>query len=412
MGEIHDKPAFGPGGVRASALVLALNGGSSSLKFALFADGISATRLLSGSVGRIGMPEALIKLNPGISTAGRVPPVSVPDHAAALDFVLEKIGQVVPLDRLAAAGHRVLHGGEIYSAPQIIDAALVAELKRLTPLGPEHLPAQISLIEAVSKRFPRMPQMACFDTAFHRGLPRVARLLPLPRRYDAAGVRRYGFHGLSYEFLLEELVRLGDPSATTGRIILAHLGNGASLAAVQNGRCIDTTMGFTPAAGLVMGRRTGDLDPSLPAYLAQTEGMTPEQFHKMVNHQSGLLGVSETTSDMRELLSVESSDPRAAEAIALFCYQAKKWAGAFTAALGGLDTLVFSGGIGENNPSIRARICDGFGFLGLELDAARNAANGALISASLSRVAVRVIPTDEELMIGRSTWRLLAAHQP
>jgi acetate kinase len=238
-------------------------------------------------------------------------------------------------------------------------------------------------------------------------MPRVATLLPIPRRYEAQGVRRYGFHGLSYEFLMEELAHLADPAATKGRVILAHLGNGASLAAVRDGKSIDTSMGFTPTAGLVMSSRSGDLDPGLVSYLARTEQMSAAQFQKMVNHESGLLGVSETSSDMRDLLERETQDIRAAEAVALFCYQAKKWIGAFAAALGGLDTLVFAGGIGENAPPVRERICDGLGFLGVELDRERNVKNAPLVSSDTVRVKVRVIHTDEELMIARSTARVL-----
>jgi hypothetical protein len=265
------------------------------------------------------------------------------------------------------------------------------------------------LIEAICQRHPTLPQVACFDTGFHRTMPRVASLLPIPRRYDAAGVRRYGFHGLSYEFLIEELARLGDPAATKGRVILAHLGNGASLAAVRDGKSIDTSMGFTPTAGLVMSSRSGDLDPGLVAYLARTEQMSATQFQEMVNHASGLLGVSEISSDLRDLLARETDDVRAAEAVALFCYQAKKWIGSFAAALGGLDTLVFAGGIGENAPLVRGRICDGVGFLGIELNEGRNTKNASLISTDSGRVAVRVIRTDEELMIARSTMRVLGA---
>jgi acetate kinase len=253
--------------------------------------------------------------------------------------------------------------------------------------------------------------VACFDTAFHRTMPRVATLLPIPRRYEAAGVRRYGFHGLSYEFLMAELVRLGEPAATEGRVILAHLGNGASLAAVRDGKSIDTSMGFTPTAGLVMSSRSGDLDPGLVSYLARTEQMSAAQFQKMVNHESGLLGVSETSPDMRDLLDRETKDVRAAEAVALFCYQAKKWVGAFAAALGGLDTLVFAGGIGENAPPVRQRICDGLGCLGIELDRERNAKTAPVISSEAGRVKVRVIRTDEELMIARSATRVLSAAQ-
>jgi acetate kinase len=238
-------------------------------------------------------------------------------------------------------------------------------------------------------------------------MPRVASLLPIPRRYDAAGVRRYGFHGLSYEFLIEELARLGDPAATKGRVILAHLGNGASLAAVRDGKSIDTSMGFTPTSGLVMSSRSGDLDPGLVSYLARTEQMNAAQFQKMVNTESGLLGVSEISSDLRDLLALEADDARAAEAVALFCYQTKKWIGSFAAALGGLDTLVFAGGIGENAPLVRARICEGLSFLDIELDESRNAETADVISSDASRVAVLVIHTDEELMIARSVCRLI-----
>jgi acetate kinase len=238
-------------------------------------------------------------------------------------------------------------------------------------------------------------------------MPAVATLLPIPRRYREKGVRRYGFHGLSYAYLLDELARIAGQAAAGGRVVLAHLGNGASLAAVKGGRSIDTSMGFTPAAGLVMSTRTGDLDPGVMTYLARTERMTATDFHRIVNHESGLLGVSETSADMRDLLAREATDARAAEAIALFCYQAKKWVGAFAAALGGLDTLVFSAGIGERSAPIRARICEGLSFLGIELDDARNAAHAAVISRADSRVSVRVIATNEELMIARSVWRLL-----
>jgi acetate kinase len=245
-------------------------------------------------------------------------------------------------------------------------------------------------------------------------MPRVAKLLPIPRRFDAKGVQRYGFHGLSYAYLIEELTRLGDPAAAKGRVILAHLGNGASLAAVRDGKSIDTSMGFTPTAGLVMSTRSGDLDPGLAPYLARTEKMTTQQFYEMVNHKSGLLGISETSSDMRDLCAIEATDVRAAEAVALFCYQAKKWIGSFAAALGGLDTLVFAGGIGENAALIRTHICEGLGFLGIEIHKSRNAENAAVISNDTSRVTVRVIRTDEELMIARSVCRLLgsgALHQ-
>ena len=267
-----------------------------------------------------------------------------------MDWIAERSGR----DALTAVGHRVVHGGPNYYKPQRITAEIVEELHRLSPFDPEHMPEEILLIEAFQRRFPALPQVACFDTAFHHDLPRVAQLLPIPRRYEAQGVRRYGFHGLSYAFLMEELARLAGAEAAQGRVILAHLGNGASLAAVRDGKSVDTSMSFTPTAGVPMSTRSGDLDPGLVGYLARTENMSAKQFNEMVHFKSGLLGISETSSDMHDLLKCETQDVRAAEAVALFCYQVKKWIGAFAAALGGLDALVFAGGIGENCAAVRA----------------------------------------------------------
>jgi acetate kinase len=301
----------------------------------------------------------------------------------------------------------VVHGGPKYSEPQRITSEMVAELHELQPFDPDHLPEEILLTEAFHHRFPHLVQVACFDTAFHHDLPRVAQLFPLPRRYEARGVRRYGFHGLSYAFLMEELARIAGSQAARGRVVLAHLGNGASLAAVHEGKSVDTSMGLTPAGGVPMSTRSGDLDPGLVWYLARTEKITAKKFNEMVNFQSGLLGVSETSSDMHDLLKHEPEDVRAAEAVALFCYQVKKWIGGFAAALGGLDTLVFAGGIGENAPVVRARICDGLGFLGIELEEKRNLAGAAVISTEAGRVAVRVMHTDEEWMIAKTVCRVL-----
>jgi acetate kinase len=286
-----------------------------------------------------------------------------------------------------------------------VSADLLAELRRLSSWDPEHLPSEIALIEALAQRFPGTPQVACFDTAFHRDLPRVSRILPIPRKYEAAGVRRYGFHGLSYSYLVGQLRR--EPEGLPQRLVIAHLGNGASVAAVRDGRSIDTTMGFTPTAGLPMSRRAGDIDPGLVAYLARTEGMTADGFDEMVNTKSGLLGISETSSDVRDLLQREKDDVRAAEALAVFCYRVKQTIGAFAAALGGLDTLVFSGGIGEHAAEIRSRIVEGLEFLGIVLDPARNAAHAAVITRDDSRVRGRVIRTDEESEIARSTREVL-----
>jgi acetate kinase len=387
--------------------ILTINGGSSSIKFAVFEAGDSLRRILEGGIERIGLPDPILRVKGVNQTDNFSRPVTAKDHTVAVGALMDWIEEHIGRDALTAVGHRVVHGGPKYHDPALITKEMVEELRQLKPFDPEHLPEEIQLTEAFHHRFPDLPQVACFDTAFHHDLPRVAQLLPIPRRYEAQGVRRYGFHGLSYAFLMEELARLAGTEAAQGRVILAHLGNGASLAAVHHGKPVDTSMSFTPTAGVPMSTRSGDLDPGLVWYLARTEKMSAKQFNEMVNFQSGLLGVSETSSDMRDLLDHETQDVRAAEAVALFCYQVKKWIGAFAAALGGLDTLVFAGGIGENAPAVRARICDGLGFLGIELEKKRNAANEGVISANASRVAVRVIRTDEECMIARTVCRVL-----
>ena len=391
---------------RETRSLLTINGGSSSIRFALYEEGEPLRLLLNGKVDRVGLSGTNLSFedSTGLSQDSRI--IDPARHPSAVAFLLDWLETQQVFASVKAVGHRVVHG-MTHSAPERVTQELLDELRRITPYDPEHLALEVELIEAFRQRHPRLPQVACFDTAFHHTMPRVASLLPIPRRYEAAGVRRYGFHGLSYEFLIDELARLGDPAAAKGRVILAHLGNGASLAAVRDGKSIDTSMGFTPTAGLVMSSRSGDLDPGLVSYLARTEQMTATQFQEMVTHASGLLGVSEISSDLRDLLARESDDVRAAEAVALFCYQAKKWIGSFAAALGGLDTLVFAGGIGENAPLIRERICDGLGFLGIELNQKHNAKNAPLISLDADRVKVRVIRTDEELMIARSVSRVL-----
>jgi acetate kinase len=392
---------------RANPRILSINGGSSSIKFALFEVGDSLQRILEGGIERIGLPDATLRVKSVDQPDNFSRLVTAPDHTAAVGVLMDWIEERSGRDALTAVGHRVVNGGPKYYKPQRITTEMVEELRRFSPFDPDHMPEEILLTEAFHRRFPDLPQVACFDTAFHHDLPRVAQVLPIPRRYEAQGVRRYGFHGLSYAFLMEDLTRLGDPAATTGRVILAHLGNGASLAAVRDGKSMDTSMSFTPAAGVPMSTRSGDLDPGLAWYLARTEKMSAKQFNEMVNLESGLLGISETSSDMRDLLNRETQDVRAAEAVALFCYQIKKWIGAFAAALGGLDTLVFAGGIGENAPTVRARICEGLSFLGIELEEKRNVANEGMISAAASRVAVRVIRTDEERMIAKTVCTVL-----
>lgn len=387
--------------------VLALNGGSSSIKFALYQMGEPPQRGLHGKVDRIGRPGTNLSYGDPVRGQQDSRDIGDVDHRAATQFLFDWLDQQIGLASITGVGHRIVNGGANYHAPQRVSREMLDELRRISAYAPEHLPSEIALIELMSERVPDMPQVACFDTAFHRDMPRVARMLAIPRRFQAKGVERYGFHGLSYAFLMEELARVAGAEAAHGRVILAHLGNGASLAAVRAGKSLDTSMGFTPAAGVPMSTRSGDLDPGLAWYLAQTEHMSTEQFHRMVNHESGLLGVSETSADLRDLLAREPNDVRAAEAVALFCYQVKKWIGAFAAVLGGIDTLVFAGGIGENAPMIRSRIGEGLGFLGIEVDDARNQSSDALVSAAASRVAVRVIRTDEEMMIAKAVRSVL-----
>lgn len=386
--------------------VLAMNGGSSSIKFTLYRMGDSPQRRLHGKVDRIGLRGTTLTFDDLERNQHDSRIIGDFDHRSAANFLIDWLGKQIGLTSIEAVGHRVVNGGAHYNEPQRVTRELLDALRRISAYAPEHLPSEIAVIDLFRERVPGLPQVACFDTAFHRDMPRVAKIVPIPRRFQAQGVERYGFHGLSYSFLMEELARVAGAEAGLGRVILAHLGNGASLAAVRGGKSIDTSMGFTPAAGVTMGTRSGDLDPGLVWYLAQTEQMTVEQFHHMVNHESGLLGVSETSSDLRDLLAREAGDVRAAEAVALFCYQVKKCIGAFAAALGGLDTLVFAGGIGENAPVIRARICADLGFLGIQLDSGKNKSNEPVISVDTSRVDVRVMPTDEALMIAKAVNRI------
>jgi acetate kinase len=389
-----------------SPSILVLNGGSSSIRFAVLRADDGLTGACSGTLERIGHDDAHLAID-DLPPAEARQAIAARDHGEAVHALVQWLRQRGEADSLVAVGHRVVHGMNHFD-PERITPALLADLKRIEPVDPDHLPVEIGLVEAAQAALPRLPQVACFDTQFHRHLPRVAALLPIPHRFESQGLRRYGFHGLSYTFLMQELERTAGAKVARGRVILAHLGGGASLAAVRGGRCIDTTMSFTPTAGLVMGTRTGDLDPSLGPYLERTAGVGSAQFLAMVNHESGLLGVSGTSADMRELLAAEARDPRAADAVALFCYQARKAIGGFAAALGGLDTLVFAGGIGEHAPAIRARICDGLRFLGVEVDGPRNADARGLISSPTGRVAVHVIRTNEAHVIARAVRDLLA----
>jgi len=387
--------------------VLTLNGGSSSIRFAIYAVNDVSQRLLDGKIDRIGVEGTCMTVIAGREGPAVKTSVAARVHRSVVGYLLDWLGAHPLFAGVRGVGHRVVHGMQ-HSDPERVTPELMAELKRIVPYDPEHLPREIELIDSIGRAHPLLPQVVCFDTAFHRKMPRVATILPIPRRYEAKGVQRYGFHGLSYSFLMAELGRLGDPVATCGRVILAHLGNGASLAAVRDGQCVDTSMAFTPTAGVVMSTRSGDLDPGVVSFLSNTEGMTAAEFQELVTHESGLLGVSETSSDIRDLLEREPGDVRAAEAVALFCYQIKKGIGSFTAVLGGIDTLVFAGGIGENSAPIRERICAGLECLGIELQPARNESHAAVISSATRHVCVRVIHTDEESVIAGATIRVLA----
>jgi acetate kinase len=401
----HPPPAGGQSGAGSPAEVLTVNVGSSSIKFAFFTAGPDPARRLSGQVERIGQPGTSLRFKDPAGTSGSAE-ITSGAMAGVMRELLDWFGTQPVFGTVRVVAHRLVHGGPKYYQPERVTPALLDDLQRISPLDPDHLPAELQMIHAFGERHPHLAQAVCFDTAFHEHMPRVARLLPIPRRYEAMGVQRYGFHGLSYTYLLDELDRLDGRSKKSGRVILAHLGNGASMAAVKDGACIDTSMAFTPTAGLPMSTRSGDLDPGVFSYLIRTAGLTPGQFDDMVNHESGLLGISGTSSDMRDLIARAGDDVRAAEAVALFCYQARKWVGGFAAALGGLDTLVFAGGIGEKSSAVRARICAGLEFLGLQIDEARNARDDATISRSDSRVAVRVIPTDEEIVLARAALAL------
>lgn len=392
---------------QSEATVLILNSGSSSVKFALYIAAEPPRPVLTGKIERIGNPPSTIQWKNAAAGESRTESVDASSHGAAANALLNWLERHANDLQLTGVGHRVVHGGPNYDQPQRVTDEVLEQLRQIGPYDPEHFPAQLELINLFSRRHPAVPQVVCFDTAFHQTMPRVAKILPLPRKYEKAGVRRYGFHGLSYEYLLGELERVAGREAARGRLVLAHLGNGASMAAVRDGKSIDTSMAFTPTAGLPMSTRSGDLDPGVFMYLARNEKMSPDEFQRLVNYESGLRGVSETSSDMRDLLAREAGDPRAAEAVALFCYQAKKWIGAFAAALGGLDTIVFAGGIGENASPVRERICRGLEFLGIVFDPQKNNSGEAVISAPASRVTVRVIHTNEEFVMARSVIRVL-----
>jgi acetate kinase len=389
--------------MRDDAYLLTVNAGSSSVKFALFGANNLTNEVLQASIENIGQDPSRMIIN------GVVSPVDAPTHSVATSLLADAVSKEVSTKHIAAVGHRIVHGGSKYYKPQLVTPQLLKDLRELTAFDPEHLPAQLSLIETLSRQLVGVPQVVCFDTAFHHDLPAPARLLPIPRHFADEGIRKYGFHGLSYEFIVTELRRVEGDIAAGGKVIIAHLGSGASLVALKDGKSVDTTMGMTPASGIPMSTRSGDLDPGLVLYLQRNHGYTPDKFNHMVNFESGLLGVSETSADMKRLLEIENSDARAKEAIELFCYQVKKSIGALAASIGGISTLVFTGGMGENAPRIRAKICEGLEFLGVILDPEQNEEGARLISAPASQAGVHVIHTNEAVTIARQTSEIVSS---
>jgi acetate kinase len=395
---------------REQGRIAVLNAGSSSIKFAVYDAGPAGLMQFRGQVEKIGLaPRLNVADCDGEPLVERTWPAEALPHAAATREILKTAIELNQGAPVAAVGHRIAHGGARYSAPIRIEPEALAFLHSLEPLAPLHQPHNLAAVETIAEAAPQLPQVACFDTAFHHGLPRMAQLLPLPRKFVDAGVRRYGFHGLSYEYVTSRLGEIA-PELIEGRTIIAHLGNGASLCALDRGRSIACTMGFTALDGLAMGTRCGALDPGVLLHLMQAHGMDAAAIEDLVYRKSGLLGLSGVSSDMRELR--RSADPAAAEAVAFFVYRIVREIGSCAAALGGLDGLVFAGGIGENDETARAEIAAGCHWLGLELDPARNARGNGRISADGSRVSAFVVHTDEERMIARHAARVLGLGSP
>ncbi len=387
--------------------ILTINSGSSSIKFGLYSMGRVETAVLSGSIEGIGLSSGMFHVRDvdgKIIIEKRLKPL---EHHEALKELIDWFRSTPAAYPFDAVGHRLVHGGKKFRRSHLITPDLIETLDELMPFAPDHLPHEINAVKVFKHSYPDIKQVACFDTGFHRDMPRVAQIYALPGDLWREGVMRYGFHGLSYEYILGELAKEAGEGASKGRLIIAHLGNGASMAGVKDGRSMDTTMGFSPAGGLVMSTRSGDLDPGVILYLLKEKKLGFSAVNRMVNKEGGLLGASGVSPAIKDLLDAEAKNPHAAEAVELFCYQAKKFLGALAAVLGGLDTLIFTGGIGENAPSIRRRICENMEFFGIHLDPGRNDANAPIISQGGNVVTVRVMKTNEELMIARHTYELL-----
>ena len=382
--------------------ILCLNSGSSSIKFALYELDTGEQLVVKGAIERIGMAGSWLWLQDGSGKRLMDRIQDFPNHGAAVKTLFTSVMEDNHLPQPDGIGHRVVHGGPYHTCHEIVTPDLILTLRRLIPFAPLHLPPEILGIDAVIEEFPDLGQVVCFDTAFHRSIPEIARRFPLPRSLWHEGVYRYGFHGLSYEYVVH---KLGDDAH--GRIVIAHLGNGASMTALRDGISVDTTMGFTPTAGLMMGTRSGDLDPGLLVYLIEEKGYDASQLNKLLNYRSGLIGVSGISSDMKTLLVKRDTDAHAAQAIEMFCYQARKSIGALATVLGGLDRVVFTGGIGERAAPVRELTCEGLDHLGIRLDPERNANHAEIISVDGSSCTVQVIPTNEDLVIARHTRSLL-----
>ena len=383
--------------------ILVINGGSSSIKFALCEKNDELTVVFRGAIENIGQLKGVFWVSFIDGTGSFKKDIDALTIPKSVQLLCDWMRTQVHAESLCGIGYRIVHGGMKYSAPTVIADELVDYLRSITLLDPDHVPQTVQLLELLRSQFPHIAHIACFDSAFHTDMPRVVKLLPIPRKFEAKGIQHYGFHGLSYASVLEQIEQVVGLEKSRGKLVFAHLGSGASLAAIVNGKSIDTSMCFTPASGVSMGTRSGDLDPGILSYIAQNERYDASQIHDMVNMQSGLLGMSETSANVHELLEIEASDPRAKEALAVFCYQVKKTIGAYAAAMGGIDMLVFTGGIGERAHQMRSRICENLEFLGIQLDETKNSTHEAVISVESSRVMVRIVGADEERMIAKQT---------
>ncbi len=384
--------------------ILTVNVGSSSLKLGVFHDANTDSAETVLTITDIAQPASHIEIKTHHDTTPITRPVA--NHGEAVAIALDYLENTGQLDKVGRIGVRVVHGGERYYRPTVIDGTVLAELRQLIPIDPDHMPVILEVIGSFRDRLPEVPQVACFDTGFFHDIPQVAQLIPLPARYREKGLRRYGFHGLSYQYILESFRSIAGEQAANGRIVIAHLGSGASLAALTQGRPVDMTMGFSPVSGIPMSTRSGDIDPAAVVYLTHL-GVGIDEYTRLINTESGLLGVSGLSADMLKLLESEDSHEGARQSVELFCYSARKAIGALTASLGGIDSLIFSGGMGEHAPKIRSRICHDLDYLGIVVDESRNAEHLERISSDESRVGVHVIPTDEAQILRRSVIQIM-----